>query len=693
MRVLFIDTETTKSPKMNPWQHGSYLCSIGCALDNNPVETFILTHQYESVEHTQQDILKCVQEYIDAADIIVAHNIKFDINWLKSAGLNFEGKRFWCTMIADYLINGQYKMGYSLDAVAARYKLGTKENKMAEYWANDYETDQIPLDIHIPYLAQDVSLVRDLYTRQLPIIEQNGLGPIAALSFEVSNILSDMELHGFKFDVAKAESIYTESINRMHEIEKEIYKVVGEEFNIGSTQQLSAYLYGGTFKTDGVEHYTVTLKDGTVKQRSRKIRVDRSVPGVGFTPLENSESEVTPGQYSTSKTDIELLVAETEQQELLKKLLIEYSKVEKVASTILAKKKDGGLLRKIGKDGRIHPTFNQCVTQTGRLSSTDPNGQNFPRKGTSPIKECIVSELGCILSPDHAQIEWRVGAEFSRDETMIYEISHGVDAHSENAISFLDAGKHEKDSDAFSKLRTAAKTITFRLLYGGSAHGFFKDGRMPRYPLSKWKKIVSGFNGKYKGLIRWQNKNKDLVYKQGYLRNPSGRILRFRLQKERGIMQYSDKQICNYPVQSGALDIIYLYMAVLYKRMKELGLKSKLILQVHDSLVIDTCLNEVETMYNLSAQVIKELPQLCKQYWGWDFVVPLDGDCEIGPSYGKTSKIVIKENATHCEVKVSTKEGSIDVVFPEKTYLDLLNNQDYITFASNNKIAKLVFKE
>lgn len=267
------------------------------------------------------------------------------------------------------------------------------------------------------------------------------------------------------------------------------------------------------------------------------------------------------------------------------------------------------------------------------------NGQNFPRGGTSPIKTFFKSKQGVIINLDLAQIEWRIAAELSRDPVMLHELDTGLDIHADNAIRFFGAGQYERGSKEFKKVRTAAKTMSFRLLYGGSAEGFYRDQRMPDYSLKRWREIVNAFYAKYQGLKRWQDENAQIAAARGYLRNPSGRVLTFDEEVRNGIESVDVKQVKNYPVQSASSDIMYLGMVKFIERVVELGLKANLILQVHDSMVWDCPVEEAEVLCREGIKLFRSLPQLAKEYFGWDIVVPLTGDCEVGYDYGNTKEI------------------------------------------------------
>lgn len=643
MTVISIDIEGTKKPHLHPWQYGAYMCSVGICKEDGTAREWLFTHVREDVRD-HQEMLKEIQDEINAADMLVAHNAKFDLNWLKTAGLSVSGKRIWCTEIADYLLSGQdNSISTSLDACAARHKLGQKIDKMKEYWNNGYQTDEIPLDIHIPYLRQDCRLTLDLYHKQKELIDKFQLDKLMMLCCTISNILSDMELTGVGFDKKRAYEFIEEYNKELDILDNNVYDVLGYKANLGSSDQLSAILFGGILKKDCKELYATVLKSGEVKVKTRKIKLELKISGLGFEPAEGTESEAKEGIFSTSKDVINALRAKTDKQKKFLDILKARRKAAKVISTFWSDGGKKGYIAVVGIDGRLHPSFNQTVTVSGRLSSSNPNGQNLPRGGTSPVKKTIVPKNDCIINIDLAQIEYRVAAELSRDPVMMEELVHGYDVHTNNAVEFFNADPSDPEDKEFKQHRFVSKTVTFRLQYGGSAYGFNKDSRMPDYPLTKWKTIVAGFKKKYSGLTNWQQRNIALVKKQGFLRIPSGRILKFKQSRQfDGSMGYNEPDICNYPVQSFSADLMFLAMAVATARLKALGIKSSAVLQVHDSLVFDAFKDEVDLICKTVIGVFREIPSLVKQYWGYDFVAPIDGDCEVGPDYGTLQKYKVE---------------------------------------------------
>lgn len=635
--VVVFDVETTKKPHFNPWLPKARLCSVGMLTTTGRYRSWVFEHSTEKLRSHKTMIAEIKQE-IAKADTIIAHNLKFDIKWLWKLGIDTDGKDLFCTMVADYLLNGQRRVGYTLNDCAQRYGLDTKLDEMKRWWDDGYDTPEIPLrTVHLPYLEQDVSLTAQVYGFQKVRIAQHKLNNIADVSMSLLNILGDMEYTGFPFDIEAARGFYEEHANQFQSLTSRLQELVGFPLLVTSIFQLSAALYGGKLRERQQKRRQVMLKSGKLVVRSRLEDIEVAYEGIGIKPIKNSGLS-REGFYKTDKDTLKQLKLKNSVQKETISILQELSRVKKVMSTLMSSTDDTkGLVNLVQASGRVHPNFNQTVTATGRLSSSNPNAQNLPKGGVSPIKGCIISELGKIVNVDLAQIEFRVAAELSKDPVMLREIKEGLDTHADNAIRFFGA----KRTDAnFGKVRTTAKIFTFRLLYGGSAYAFFMDPSMPSYTLPEWERIVKAYYKKYKVLEKWQESNHATVLKQGYLVNPSGRILGFtKARTKDGSLAYSRNQVCNYPVQSAASDLMYIAMIEIIAQAKASKLKAIALLQVHDSLVFDCADSDVDSLCEIALNIFEDLPRYAQQYYGWELEVPLTGDCEVGPNY--------KDNTTY----------------------------------------------
>jgi DNA polymerase-1 len=625
VNILGVDWETSKFPVMHPWQAKAFPVLFGIVDLNRLYRQFVFNHDEDPAPTPHPVLVKKIQAEIDKADLLVAHNMKFDHNWMLKVGLDTSRVKLYCTQVAEYIIRGQAQQSYTLEDVSNFYGIPPKIDKVKVYWNAGYETSEVPLPLLTEYLEQDCLNPLALYQRQQVLIKEKGLEKLILLEMEKMRVLSHIEMNGMRTDRGKAEKFGAMYQEKVKQLDGEITKLVGREINLDSDYDMSAVMYGGIVKREGVEEYEVTLKSGVVKRKTRKKVYDIPVRGLGFKPPQGSEL-AAEGVFSTSKDTLAQLKPRNKQQEAMLKFLKDRSNAQKALETFVGKKVGSGLIAKIQEDGNIHPTFNQTVARTGRFTSSDPNGQNLPRKGTSPVKQIFYPKFDLIGNGDLSQLEWRVAAYLSQDPVALKEIYDNVDYHLDNALKFFGDKKY----------RTTAKVFGFRLLYGGSAYGMFMDATMPRFDLKRWEQIVADYYQKYRGIAEWQNGNIDKVNKnKGWLKSPSGRILTF--VKEGGI--YSPTKIKNYPVQSFATaDIMPLAMVMIFKRMRERELKSQIICQVHDSLVYDLIETEAEEIADLTISTFKELPSLMKRTWGINFNVPLTGDFEVGPNYGKLDK-------------------------------------------------------
>jgi DNA polymerase-1 len=224
------------------------------------------------------------------------------------------------------------------------------------------------------------------------------------------------------------------------------------------------------------------------------------------------------------------------------------------------------------------------------------------------------------MSADLSQIEWRVAADLSGDLVMIKEIWEGSDIHGENAIKFFGD----------MSFRKIAKFFTFRMIYGGSAYGFYKDNKMPAFSQKKWAKIVDTFSKKYHGLIGWQNDNIRRVNDKGILYIPSGRFFAFS-KSYKG--SFNPRHIKNYPVQGFSYDIISLAMLMIKMKMVHNNLKSKMIAQVHDEVVFDAIREEIRPLGKICLETFESIPQLMREYWGFNSKIPYAGAIKVGNDY------------------------------------------------------------
>jgi len=642
MKTIGIDFETSKKPIMHPWQAGSFPVMFGIAYEDGTRKTWVLNHN-EVPDVDQRKVVTAIQAEIDTAGRLVGHNIKFDLNWLRHLGISFSHCKTYCTMVAEYLLMNQRGLGkLSLGKVSEKYLKTSKQDKVKVFWDAGYETSDIPLRYLEPYCEQDCINTLAIFKKQTAkIMRMGGMPQLVKVQCESSRVLSEMECNGMKFNSEVAIRAAEDLRKQVGTMDTELLDAFGFDCNINSGDDLSAALFGGMVKRKGKEYYPrklkayLTAKDMCpLEYKSRNCIIETTIKGLGFKPDPNTALK-KEGYFATDKGAIKHLAAKTKKQKQVKKLLIDRSSIAKALETLAGKDdNETGLINKVQADGRLHSQFNQTVAKTGRLSSSDPNGQNLPRKGTSPIKEAIEPENDYIMAADLSQIEWRVAAFLSQDPVMCDEIRHGFDPHDDNTIKMF---KIKRDSSDWEETRTTAKIFSFRMIYGGSAFGFYMDTKMPNFSKQKWADIVEAFYDKYQGLQRWQQENISKVYQnKGLLHSPTGRIYEFHMDTK----GYRKPQICNFPVQGLATaDIMMLAMCIIWKKFKAAGFKSKLINQVHDSLIFDAIKSEVKPIARLCIDVFEALPMYIEKMWGFKFNLPLTGDVEVGLNYLKMVKI------------------------------------------------------
>ena len=646
MKIVCLDTEhTTKA--FRPYEPDFYMTCVGIVTEEGGErDEQIIWFDHADMAATENG-LEIIQECVDTADLLVFHNAKHDIAVLHGFGIHCNDVKLWCTMITDYLIEGQNnQLSYKLNEVAQRYELGEKMDEVAEYWNRGIDTYNVPDWLLGPYCLKDCNLTMDIYFAQMPRVEEADLWRVVNLQNEYTYVLEEMETNGLLLSSEMTDSIVKEYQEKLDEVAGIILKGIpdGDKINLSSHQQLSSLLFGGSMTLSWMEWKIREYKTkpySTYKETMQKKTVD--FPGIGFKG--DPHGRKPDGYYKVDKDTIRTLTATTAQQRLLKKALVQYSEWSKVISTLEGRKGDKGLLAKIMPDGCIHPSLNQTISTTGRLTSSNPNGQNLPRGNTSPIKTCFVPRYDGIMQVDLSQIEWRDAAWLSQDEVMIDEINSGVDQHVSTVTDLMELVFVSKKDPKSKKNRDHAKVFNFRMIFGGTKWGYYLDINMPNFTIKKWQKIIDAFWKKYKGLDRYHNENIKFVFRNGYIKIPTGRWFKFNKKHiKTGEFTYAVNQIKNYPIQgmSGG-DILPLMAVIIRRGMRKMGLRSKFILTVHDSIVFDYCEEERDKLSRLCYNVGNNLGAYIQNYYNLDWNVKLECEVECGPNYGALQYLSPKE--------------------------------------------------
>ena len=386
--------------------------------------------------------------------------------------------------------------------------------------------------------------------------------------------LASMEHTGMHINVDKLNEFDKEISNSLGVLEQEIFNIAGEVFNINSTQQLGIIL---------------------------------------FEKLGLPTKKKTKTGYSTDKNVLEEL---EEYHEIIPKIL-EYRQLAKLKSTYV-----DGLRDKISDDERIHTTFMQTVASTGRLSSVEPNLQNIPIRLElgSKIRTFFDAENeNVIIDADYSQIELRVLAHFSEDKAMCDAFNNDIDVHKVTASQVFNIPLDE----VTSTMRSHAKAVNFGIVYGISEYGLSKNINIS---ISEAKKYIESYLNTYNGISTFMEKIVDIAKEKGYVSTMFGRrrYIPELKSKNKNIIQFGKRVAMNTPIQGTAADIIKLAMNDIYKKLKEKGLKSKLIMQVHDELLIETLPEEIETVKEIMINSMENVVKL---------KVPLNIDINVGKTW------------------------------------------------------------
>ena len=393
----------------------------------------------------------------------------------------------------------------------------------------------------------------------------------------LSAILREMEQIGVRVDVPMLKQAEAKLNNELQTIEQQIYTSVGMTFNINSPKQVGEVLFD-----------QLQLDDKAKKSKT--------------------------GQYSTSE---EVLLALKPKHPVVG-LILEYRELKKLISTYIS-----ALPNYINPTtGKIHTTYNQTVTATGRLSSSNPNLQNLPIRSERGqlIRQAVIPDEGCLfLSADYSQIELRLMAHFSQDPHLVQAFLSGQDIHAATAAKIFNVSIEEVTKEQ----RRHAKTANFGIIYGISAFGLAQQLDCSR---SEAKALIDGYFAAFPGVIDYIEKQKELARQQGYAVTLFGRkrYLPDILSHNATVRSFAERNAVNSPIQGTAADIIKMAMVTIHRRLKEEGLKAQMIMQVHDELNFNVPLNEVDKVREIVVSEMQHVVHL---------TVPLIADCGVGTNW------------------------------------------------------------
>ena len=574
-KTIALDTETTGLDYMD-----AELVGISLSYKAGEAYYIPLKHDDNSVNQLDMDIvLEELRPLLEGSTKkIVGQNIKFDRNVLAKYGVDITSIK-----------NDTMMMSYVLDASATRHNLDALSSYYLNYKTSTYEDvagkgvkqitfDKVPIEAATKYAAEDADITLQLYEELNPKLEEevtlNKLND--EIEIPLIEVLSDMEQNGAILNSKILNSQSKDLESRIKKLEEKAYQLAGEDFNLGSTKQLREIFF-----------------------EKLKYRIIKKTPG---------------GQPSTD----EKVLAELAEEYELPKVLLEHRTLSKLKSTYTDK-----LPNQISQStGKVHTSFHQAVTTTGRLSSSDPNLQNIPIRTEDGrrIRQAFEPSKGNkFISADYSQIELRVMAHMSKDAGLLQAFQEGEDVHSKTASEVFDVSIKDVTSD----LRRNAKAINFGLIYGISAFGLGKQLGISRNLAAEY---MAMYFEKYPDVKKYMESTKEFASQRGYVETLFGRRLYLRdINATNAIRrQASERAAINAPVQGTAADIMKIAMINMHKAIKAEKSKAKLILQVHDELILDTPEDEIDKIAKLITDSMMGAANLD---------VPLEIDIGIGDNW------------------------------------------------------------
>ena len=568
--ILSLDTETTSTSAIDAEL-------VGLSFSVAPHEAF-----YVPVSANREEAFRIVNIfktlYEDPKILKVGQNIKYDLEVLRNYNIHLAGP-MWDTMIAHYLI--QPELRHNMDFMAETllsYRTvhideligpkGKKQRSMREL---------SPQEVY-EYACEDADITLQLKNKLEPMLKERDCERLFyEMEMPLMPVLAEMEMNGVCLDTDSLKQTSKDLTERMNEIEARIYELAGEEFNISSPKQVGDILFG-------------KMK---IIEKPKKTKTGQFV---------TSEEVLTQLQ---GKHEI---VADILSFRGLKKLLSTY--VDNLPSLINP------------RTGHIHTSFNQCVTATGRLSSSDPNLQNIPVRGEDgkEIRKAFVPEPGCMFfSADYSQIELRVMAHLSGDENMIRVFSEGKDLHAATAATIYK----KNIADVTRDERTKSKRANFGIIYGITVFGLAERLDISR---DEAKQLIDGFFETFPQVHDYMERAKQEARRQGYVPTLFGRrrYLPDINSQNATVRGFAERNAINAPIQGTAADIIKVAMIRIHERFKQEGIRSKMILQVHDELNFSVLPEEKE---HVEAIVLEEMQH------AYDLHVPLVADSGFGQNW------------------------------------------------------------
>ena len=568
--ILSLDTETTSTSAIDAEL-------VGLSFAVKEFEAF-----YVPVPAEREEALKIVNIfkplYEDPKILKVGQNLKYDLEVLRNYNIQLQGP-MWDTMIAHYLI--QPELRHNMDFMAEvylKYKTIHIDELIGPKGKNQRSMRDLSPTLVYEYAAEDADVTLRLKNKLEPELKKFECEKLFYdIEMPLMPVLAEMEMNGVCLDVDSLKETSTILTNRMNELEKHIYELAGQQFNIASPKQVGEILFD-------------KLK---IVEKAKKTKT---------------------GQYVTSE---EVLQQLRNKHEIVSDIL-EHRGLKKLIGTYI-----DALPKLINpRTGHIHTSFNQTVTATGRLSSSDPNLQNIPIRGEDgkEIRKAFVPEPGCLFfSADYSQIELRVMAHLSNDPQMIAVFREGKDLHAATAANIYKKPIEEVTRDE----RTKSKRANFGIIYGITVFGLAERLDISR---DEAKQLIDGYFTTFPDVHNYMEQAKQTARQRGYVTTLFGRrrYLPDINSANATVRGFAERNAINAPIQGTAADIIKVAMIRIHQRFKAEGIRSKMILQVHDELNFSVYPEEREQVETI---VLEEMQR------AFPLNVPLVADSGFGENW------------------------------------------------------------
>lgn len=577
-KYLLVNTSAARADLLNDLLTQTLVCfdTETTSIDANNAELVGLAFAYEKnnafyvpIPANKSEAQTIVNEFLPFFNnekiAKLGQNIKYDMLVLKWYGVTIKGI-LHDTMLAHYLIEPDLKHNLNyLSETYLHYSPIPIERLIGKKGKSQKNMRDIAPERVVEYAGEDADITLQLHHHFIPSIKENLNKLYSEVEMPLVPVLTDMEYEGINLDVDFLSNFSGELREELLHIEDNIYQAAGIKFNINSTQQLGDVLFN-------------------------KLGI----------PYKGKKTKT--GRYSTN----EAVLSELASEHAIINDLLTFREISKLRNTYV-----DALPQLINtKTGRIHTTFNQAVAATGRLSSANPNLQNIPirtERGREMRKAFIPrSSEYTLLAADYSQIELRLMAEMSQDENMLLAFTNGLDIHRATAARVYGVAFEEVDST----MRRNAKMVNFGIIYGISAHGLAQRLGIARGEASN---IIKQYFAQYPQVKTYMDTAIDKAKKTGYAETLLGRrrYLKDITSKNYTVRQFAERNAINTPIQGSAADMIKLAMIKIHQQMKAANMQSRMLLQVHDELIFDAHLSELEALQTLVVEGMKNaLPSL-----------------------------------------------------------------------------------